>query len=221
MKKLFKGVLIAVGIIIVGIAGYVGYRHLLVSHQLSSVPTSGYKVVNHPTPNLRHGRNEVLGVVLHQTCSRDAETAVRTLTSTKNRKSAHVVIDYDGTRYVLAPPTAITMHAGRSLYKGRTDLNRCTIGIEFQANGVEWLLRPLTEKQIASAIEYLKPIIKEYNIPLDHITTHAIVRNAWNNAHPEKKGAIRSDMPSSEYERFMNRLKKAMEEDKQWTGRRC
>lgn len=201
------------GVVVIAIAGYVGYRRLSVSHQFSSVPTSGYKEVSRPTPNIRRGRNEVWGVVLHQTSTKDAETAVRTLTSTKNKKSAHVVIDYDGTRYVLAPPTAITMHAGRSLYKDRTDLNRCTIGIEFQANGVEWLFRPLTEKQIASAIEYLKPIIKEYNIPLDHITTHAIVRNAWNEKHPEKKGGLRGDIPSWEYERFMNRLKKAMEEE--------
>lgn len=213
MKKLLKTMLVVFGVIVVDIVGYIGYRRLLVNHQFVSAPASGYEVVSRPTPNIRQGRNEVWGVVLHQTSTKDAKTAVRSLTSSRDKKSAHVIIDYDGTRYVLAPPTAITMHAGRSLYKGHTDLNRYTIGIEFQANPVECLFRPLTEKQIASAIEYLKPIIKEYNISPDNITTHAIIRTAWNEAHPERKGGFRADIPSCEYERFMNRLKKAMENE--------
>lgn len=46
-------------------------------------------------------------------------------------------------------------------------------GIEFQAPGPN---TPLTNEQVQSAVEYLKPIIRKYNIRLEDITTHEQVR---------------------------------------------
>lgn len=207
MKTILKWAFAVIVLLIVISAGWTGYRRLLVNHQFHSAKTSGYEEIARPMRNIGRGRNSVEGVVLHYTSSRNAASAIRTLCGPKLSRSAHVVIDYDGTRYVLAPPTAITWHAGKSVLNGREWCNRFTIGAEFQ--GDTWL-RPLTEEQINSAIEYLLPIIRQLNISLRNITTHAAVREPWNKKHPNNQGGVKVDIARWEYERFMNRLKKAM-----------
>ena len=129
-----------------------------------------YKEIKYPTPNYDKNKiNEVLGVVLHHTAEPTIEKSLFILSSPVKRVGTHVVIDTDGTRYVMADPTVVTYHAGHSILKGRESCNYFTIGIEFQGNT---LVSPLTDHQIASGIEYLLPILSKYKIPLDNIVTH-------------------------------------------------
>lgn len=161
-------------------------------------------VCKYRTPNITPGRNKVQGVILHHTACR-WQTAVGKLISPKSKTSTHVVIAMDGTRYVLAPPTAITWHAGRSWMNGKSNCNRFTIGIEFEGNTC---ILPLTDAQINSAIEYLLPIIKKYHIPLRNIRTHQQVREAWNKRFPKRKTWTKVDITDKEYKRFMKELRK-------------
>ena len=177
-------------------------------HAMTSCPTNRYKEISYPTPNIEPDTiNEVRGVVLHHTADSSLEHSLEILTSIERKASAHVVIDYDGTRYILAAPTDVTWHAGRSILHGREECNFFTIGIEFQGNTLE---RPLTQDQIDSAIEYLLPIIREYDIPLDNIATHQMVRRAFKQAHPDYKVYDKPDITQTEYGRFMHALRKAL-----------
>ena len=163
-----------------------------------------YKEIERPTPNFDAGKvNEVRGVVLHHTAEPTAQRSVEILTSPARKVSSHVVIDTDGTRYVLAKPTTVTYHAGYSVLGGRDACNEFTIGIEFQGNT---LVEPLTDRQIESAIEYLLPIIKEYDIPLENIVTHEAVRNNFKRKYPARKVSGKVDITPAEYQRFMERL---------------
>lgn len=165
---------------------------------------NSYRIVDYPTPNVAPDTiNEVLGVVLHHTAEPTAEKALRILTSTEKKVGAHVVIDTDGTRYIMTQPTFVTYHAGYSVLNGREGCNYFTIGIEFQGNTLE---DPLTENQIESGIEYLLPIIKAYNIPLTNIVTHQMIRTAYKEKHPESRCSGKVDITQTEYKRFMNRL---------------
>lgn len=159
-----------------------------------------------PTENLGEGKNEAIGVVLHHTAVDDIDLALRVLTQKRrsNNVSCHLLVDFDGTRYVLASPTDITWHAGPSSLNGREGANDFTIGIEFQGNTVE---KPLTYQQIESAIDYLIPILKEYNIPLDNIVTHEQVRDEYRRLNPKKKAAKKVDVTPEEHARFMKILK--------------
>ena len=123
--------------------------------------------------------------------------------------STHVIIDTDGTRYVMEDPSVVTYHAGYSVLNGRDSCNYFTIGIEFQGNT---LVSPLTEQQIASGIEYLLPLIEEYKIPLNNIVTHQMVRNAYKQKYPEKRCSGKIDITQSEYQRFTNILRKTIDE---------
>lgn len=168
----------------------------------------GYKEINYPTPKYDHDKiNEVQGVILHHTAEPTVERSLAILTTNERNVSTHVVIDTDGTRYILAEPERVTYHAGLSVLNGRESCNKFTIGIEFQGNTLE---KPLTEEQIYSAIEYLKPLIKKYDIPLENIVTHEMIRMAYKKKYPKKKCSGKVDITQEEYIRFMDVLKSTL-----------
>ena len=178
--------------------------HNKVPVQRSYAKICGFDEKRYPTPNYdRTRKNEVVGIVLHHTGEPTVEESLEILTSPERKVSTHVVIDTDGTRYVMADPDVVTYHAGLSMLFGREHCNYCTIGIEFQGNT---LVAPLTNEQIASAIEYLMPIIETYHIPLNHIVTHEMVRNAYRAQYPDKRCDIKVDITPHEYARFMGTL---------------
>lgn len=174
--------------------------------------TKEYRVVAYPTPNYDKERaNLVMGVVLHHTAEPTVERSLAILTSPIKKVGTHVVIDTDGTRYVMADPNIATYHAGRSILNGHEGCNYCTVGIEFQGNT---LVAPLTDDQIASGIEYIMPIMAKYNIPLKNIVTHEMVRNAYMQKYPNKRSSAKVDITPTEYSRFMKALKPAWEKYK-------
>lgn len=170
-----------------------------------------YREISYPTPNYDSTRvNEVLGVILHHTAELTAKRSLEILSSPEKKVGAHVVIDTDGTRFVMARPEVVTYHAGLSILNGRESCNLFTIGIEFQGNTLN---KPLTNEQIESAIEYLMPIISKYDISLHNIVTHEMVRNAYKKEHPEKKCSGKVDITPKEYDKFMMRLRNHIEKE--------
>lgn len=164
--------------------------------------------VKHPTPNIdKDKRNSVQGVILHHTAEPTIEKSLAVLTSKTKKVGTHVVIDTDGTRYVMASPETVTFHAGLSVLDGKEGCNSFTIGIEFQGNTLE---TPLTENQIQSAIEYLRPLITKYKIPIKNIVTHEMVRQAYKRKYPKKRCSGKVDITQKEYKRFMNALRQAL-----------
>lgn len=161
-----------------------------------------YWVTHLLTPNVYEGINEVEGIVLHHTAyPGTARQIAEALCRTTSDASCHVVIDDDGTRYILAEPEVITWHAGKSKLGDRFRANLFTVGIEFHGNTLEF---PLTDEQIESAVEYLKPIITKYNIPAEKIVTHRMIREAYMEAMPkDKKVFPKVDITPVEYERVI------------------
>lgn len=168
-----------------------------------------YKEKKHPTPNYDRNRtNKVEGVILHHTAEPTIEKSLGVLTSLKKKVGTHCVIDLDGTRYIMCEPEVATYHAGFSVLNGKEGCNYFTIGIEFQGNTLE---KPLTDDQIFSAIEYLKPLIKKYKIPIKNIVTHEMVRKAYKKKNPKKRCSGKVDITQTEYLRFMKKLKSSIE----------
>ena len=106
MRKLFIAALLMVAAVAVAQDG----QQIAVS---DSVARPVFREISRPTPNFDADKvNEVRGVVLHHTAEPTAERSVEILTSPARKVSSHVVIDTDGTRYVLAQPTTVAYHAG-------------------------------------------------------------------------------------------------------------
>lgn len=167
-----------------------------------------YRIEYHTTSKISNGTNEDLAVVLHHTASKNILEALTSLCYSDLQSSCHVLIDKDGTRYVLASPECVTWHAGYSTLNGRDNVNAFSIGIEFQGNT---LVESLTQDQINSAIDYLIPIMKRYNIPVENVVTHEQIRTSWIVSHPqetlEKDVKSKVDITLKEYERFISHLK--------------
>ena len=176
---------------------------------LTRTKQQGFKEISHPTPNYSDTSiNEVKGIILHHTAEPTAERSLEVLCSNIRRVGTHVVIDTDGTRYIMAEPWKVTYHAGPSILHGREGCNYFTIGIEFQGNTLEM---PLTMNQIRSGIEYILPLMQKYNIPLSSIVTHEMVRQAYKAKYPEKKVSGKVDITQEEYWRFMRYLKEELQ----------
>ncbi len=169
-----------------------------------------YRVVTYPSTNYEQKkRNSVEGVVLHHTAVATVEETIDVLNNSPRGVGAHVVIDYDGTRYIMCAADIITYHAGPSALHGRESCNQFCVGVEFVGNT---LSKPLTDDQILSGIEYLKPIIAKYHIPMENIVTHEMVRKAYQRLHPEKSTPSKVDITQKEYHRFMKALRTALSE---------
>ena len=169
-----------------------------------------YREISYPTPNIDASRkNTVEGVILHHTAEPTVQKSLDVLTKSPRRVGTHCVIDTDGTRYIMCKPEDVTYHAGLSVLNGKEGCNYFTIGIEFQGNT---LVAPLSEDQMKSAIGYLRPIIRKYNIPYSNIVTHERVRQAYKKRHPQKKCSGKVDITQTEYKRFMKLLKKVYDE---------
>lgn len=166
-----------------------------------------YWEVDYPTNNITPDRiNNVKGIILHHTACSSIMVALNSLAPKRDITdiSCHVIIDTDGTRYLLASPDKITWHAGASTLNGDDWCNNFTLGIEFQGNTLE---KPLSDDQIESAVEYLLPIIHEYNIPLQNILTHEQVRANWMRKHPNSNALEKQDISKIEYARLIFALK--------------
>ena len=176
---------------------------------LPKLPGQKYTEKSHPTPNYDADKvNTVKGVILHQTAEPTAARSLDVLTNSPRHVGTHVVIDYDGTRYVMCSPETVTYHAGPSILNGLEGCNNFTVGIEFQGNTCE---APLTEDQIKSGVEYLLPIIAKYKIDVNKwVVTHEMVRVAYKKKYPRSRCYGKVDITQEEYKRFMTALNAAL-----------
>ncbi|MDO4972254.1 MAG: N-acetylmuramoyl-L-alanine amidase [Bacteroidales bacterium] len=193
MKKILKIITI---VLIMALAVFVSYYFIFIPRH--------YKEIKYHTATIRKGTNQVQGIVLHHTATAFLDASLHGLTAEGSGRSCHVLINYDGTRYILAEPKEITGHAGKSYFNGKSDCNKFTIGIEFQGSTN---IFPLTNRQIASAVEYIKPIMREYNIPIENIVTHKTIRDNYNKMYPSKHASPKIDICQRDYKRVIKALK--------------
>lgn len=74
-------------------------------------------------------------IVVHYTGGADALSSAHHLARPDSDVSAHLVIARDGSIIQLLPFDTVAWHVGAGEYEGRTNLNRCSIGIELDNAG--------------------------------------------------------------------------------------
>lgn len=94
----------------------------------------GKPVAQKPTPNIGGVLKPSL-LIMHYTASQSAKGAISWLCSPNAKASAHLVIDLDGTATQLAPFNRVAWHAGKSVWKRRSNCNSFSIGIELTNPG--------------------------------------------------------------------------------------
>ncbi|POF28737.1 N-acetylmuramoyl-L-alanine amidase [Roseibium marinum] len=127
---------------------------------------TGLKARVHPSPN--HGPRvpgvPVDMVILHYTGMTTAEAALSRLCNPEAEVSAHYLIDEDGGILQCVPESRRAWHAGRSFWKGRSDINSRSIGIEIVNPGHENGYRAFPDRQIEAVVALTKDICRRHDI---------------------------------------------------------
>jgi N-acetylmuramoyl-L-alanine amidase len=131
-----------------------------------------------PSPNCDDRALPVSMVVLHYTGMRSGEEALERLTDAKAKVSAHYLIDEDGTVTRLVPEQKRAWHAGKSYWRGITDVNSASVGIELVNPGHEWGYRPFPDAQMEALIPLLAAIMQRHGIAPANVVGHSDVAPA-------------------------------------------
>src|SRR5207237_9300430 len=95
-------------------------------------------IIEAPSPNQDERTQAISIIVLHYTGMHDAAEAIARLRDPASRVSAHYVVAEDGQTFRLVPEEKRAWHAGRSYWRGLTQLNDYSVGIEIVTPGHAW-----------------------------------------------------------------------------------
>jgi N-acetylmuramoyl-L-alanine amidase len=133
----------------------------------------GVDFIDRPSPNFDDRALPVTMVVLHYTGKPDCSGAMDRMTSAEAKVSAHYCIDEDGTTYRLVPEEKRAWHAGKSHWRGISDINSASVGIEIVNPGHEFGYREFPDEQIAALIPLLSSIKERHGIGRGNIVGHS------------------------------------------------
>jgi N-acetylmuramoyl-L-alanine amidase len=135
-------------------------------------------IIECPSPNFDERNLPITMLVLHYTGMQDAAAAIAQLTSAEAKVSCHYVVAEDGQVLRLVPEEKRAWHAGRSHWRGITDVNSASIGIEIVNPGHEWGYRPFPEAQMEALIPLVGEIVERHGIEPANVVGHSDVAPA-------------------------------------------
>jgi N-acetylmuramoyl-L-alanine amidase len=121
----------------------------------------------------RAGRPNCL--ILHYTGMPTGEAALDRLIDPASELSAHYFVWENGRIDQLVPESARAWHAGHAFWKGESDVNSVSIGIEIVNPGHDIGLRPFPDEQIAATIALARDICARWTIRPERILAHSDV----------------------------------------------
>ena len=124
-----------------------------------------------PSPNHgpRRGGARPRLIVLHFTGMVDGPSARARLCDPAAQVSAHWLLHEDGRAEALVPESRRAWHAGAGSWRGLTDINSHSIGIEIVNPGT----RPYPEAQMAALEDLLRAIMARWQIGPDAVIGHS------------------------------------------------
>lgn len=131
-----------------------------------------------PSPNWNERKLPVSMVVLHYTGMQSAEAALAQLCDPAKEVSAHYMIEEDGSVHRLVREDRRAWHAGRSSWRGITDINSASIGIELVNPGHEFGYRPFPDAQMEALLPLLADIVQRHDIPRANVVGHSDIAPA-------------------------------------------
>ena len=133
---------------------------------MSVATDTGVMARVHPSPNhgARAAGTPIDMLVLHYTGMKTAQEALQRLCDPRSEVSAHYVVNEDGSILQCVPEARRAWHAGKSFWKGETDINSRSIGVEMINPGHEFGYRPFSEPQIKAVIDLCLDICRRHQI---------------------------------------------------------
>jgi N-acetylmuramoyl-L-alanine amidase len=131
-----------------------------------------------PSPNWNARKLPVSMVVLHYTGMTSAADALERLCDPAAEVSAHYLIDEDGTVTRLVDEAHRAWHAGKAYWRGLTDINSASVGIELVNPGHEFGYRPFADAQMEALVPLLADIVVRHGIAPADVVGHSDVAPA-------------------------------------------
>ncbi|MFI4976289.1 MAG: N-acetylmuramoyl-L-alanine amidase [Caulobacterales bacterium] len=131
-----------------------------------------------PSPNfdVRTGPPDM--IVLHYTGMPTGAAALARMRDPAAKVSAHYMVEEDGRLFALVPEERRAWHAGVSFWRGATDINGASVGIEIVNPGHEFGYRPFPDVQIDAVIALIGDIRARWTVPDGRILGHSDVAPA-------------------------------------------
>lgn len=130
-----------------------------------------------PSPNFgeRAGGRTPDMILLHYTGMATAQGALEWLCAPESQVSSHYFVHEDGRVEQLVREADRAWHAGKSQWKGVTDINSASIGIEIANAGHPGGLPDFPEAQVAAVIELCLDCGKRWDIAPERVLGHSDV----------------------------------------------
>ncbi len=133
------------------------------------------RFVASPNHGPRRGHGAPNCLILHYTGMSTGGGALGLLTDPASEVSAHYLIWEDGRIDQLVAENRRAWHAGKAVWKGESDLNSASIGIEIVNPGHDGGLPPFPERQIAATIALARDLCSRLKISPERVLGHSDV----------------------------------------------
>lgn len=131
-----------------------------------------------PSPNWNERKLPVSMVVLHYTGMASGALALDRLCDAAAQVSAHYLIDEDGTVTRLVDEAKRAWHAGKAYWRGMTDINSASVGIELVNPGHDLGYRPFADAQMEALVPLLVDIVGRHGIAPANVVGHSDIAPA-------------------------------------------
>lgn len=131
-------------------------------------------ITDYTSPNFdTRGGVAIDMLVLHYTGMKSGQEALDRMCDPAAKVSAHYMIEEDGRVFKLVQESDRAWHAGVSHWRGHTNINARSIGIEIVNPGHEFGYRdfPMTQIKAVSALSQV--LITNYGIPQRNVVAHS------------------------------------------------
>ncbi len=133
------------------------------------------KMLNAPSPHFNDRALPIDSIILHYTDMPGVEETLAWFRNPASQVSCHYLIDEKGQVYQLVDEDKRAWHAGQSFWKGCTDMNSCSIGIELANPGHSHGYLPFPQVQIEALIKLCQNLVKKWGISPSRVLGHSDV----------------------------------------------
>lgn len=128
-----------------------------------------------PSPNHEERRAPIDMLLLHYTGMETGEAARERLCDASAKVSAHYLVEEDGRVLRLVPEERRAWHAGVASWRGQSDINSCSIGIEIVNGGHDFGYPDFAAPQIAAVEALCLDILARHEIAPARVLGHSDV----------------------------------------------
>jgi N-acetyl-anhydromuramyl-L-alanine amidase AmpD len=128
---------------------------------------------NFKSPNFNDRKsNKIEIIVIHYTALNPISDSLKYLCSKKNKVSSHYLISQSGKIFNLVSEKKRAWHAGQSFWRGNTDINSVSIGIELDYSPSQ-KNNKFSLRLNSALISLLRKLLSKYKIKTENILGHS------------------------------------------------